>query len=78
MPIINMLSEQSRFKVFKAYNGIEAVKKFKERIHSSCNNLNCTKYDFKIILMDLQMPMKDGFEACEEILNYQKYLIRSG
>jgi hypothetical protein len=48
-----MLSEQSIFKVFKAYNGIEAVKKFKERLHSSCNNLNCTKYNFKIILMDL-------------------------
>jgi CheY-like chemotaxis protein len=54
--------------VVRAFNGEDAVRKFEKRIKGSCKNLSCTKYQFKLILMDLQMPIKDGFEACEEIL----------
>jgi CheY-like chemotaxis protein len=58
----------SIFEVVRAFNGEDAVRKFEKRIKGSCKNLSCTKYQFKLILMDLQMPIKDGFEACEEIL----------
>ena len=32
----------------------------------------CTKKYFKLAIMDLMMPVMDGFEATERILEYQK------
>ncbi len=45
--------------IIKANNGIEAVKLFKE-----------TKPDF--LFMDIQMPEMNGYDAAEEIRNYEK------
>ncbi len=43
-----------KFKIYKAQNGKEAIKKCKEN-------------DFDIILLDLEMPIMSGFEACKKI-----------
>lgn len=44
-----------------ALNGIEGVKKIKEKIHSSCCNF------YKIIFLDVEMPFKDGVDTMKEI-----------
>ena len=48
-----------------ARNGEEAVNIFKERLNLPCK---CKKKHIKLIIMDLMMPVMDGFEATEKIL----------
>jgi len=52
------LLEKHNIQVFVANNGQEAIDIFKHN-------------EFDVVLMDCQMPIKDGFEASEEINNYQ-------
>jgi signal transduction histidine kinase/CheY-like chemotaxis protein len=57
--LIKKTLEDLGFDVEIANNGLEALEKRKER-------------DFDIIFMDIQMPIMDGVEATEEILEYEK------
>ncbi len=55
--IINVLSEYARkegFNVYEAVNGEEALSIFEQ-------------HPFDIVLLDVMMPYKDGFEVCREI-----------
>lgn len=53
--VIKALLESKEYGIIRANNGEEAVNYFK-----SCNNIS-------LILMDIQMPVMDGFTATEEI-----------
>lgn len=52
--ILNKYAEKEGFTVFTAYDGEETLKQFQKRL-------------FDIILLDVMMPKKDGFEVCREI-----------
>ena len=65
--------QQSRkFKIDEANNGLQAFEMFKKCHENGCDNNLCTNRGYKFIIMDLQMPVMDGFDASEAILKYQK------
>ena len=49
--------------VDKCLNGELAIESFKSRNHPGADS------PFKLIFLDLQLPVKNGFEVCEEINN---------
>ncbi|KAL4497088.1 hypothetical protein ABPG72_002244 [Tetrahymena utriculariae] len=51
-----------------ALNGEEGVQKFKQK--KKC--LSCGQSSYSLVLMDLNMPIKNGFEATFEIKQYNK------
>ena len=51
-----------------ALNGREAVNQIKQNVEE--NNTYCS---YKLILMDCNMPILDGYEATTEIRNYLYY-----
>ena len=63
MVIEETLKEQYGFKYEKANNGQEAVEAVRKRIDQGGAN-------FKLILMDLNMPVMDGIQATLAILDY--------
>jgi CheY-like chemotaxis protein len=62
-----MLKEMLEVKVDKAMNGKEAVILFKKNIYKECCN-----YRYKLVFMDLNMPVMDGYEATTDIIDLQK------
>ena len=58
----------------EAVNGDVAVKMYQKSMLKKCKLKNCEGY-YRLILMDLGMPMKDGFEASKDIIELQNDLI---
>ena len=54
-----------KVKIEKAFNGIEAVEKVKT-LYKTCTC--CKLYEF--IFLDIEMPEKNGFETCQDILKF--------
>ena len=53
--------------IHEACNGEEAIQMV-QKCHNGCQNPSCTNKQYQLIVMDLQMPKIDGFEAAEKIL----------
>jgi CheY-like chemotaxis protein len=58
----------------EARNGEIAVSEFKKSLASECG---CPNRGFKLVLMDIQMPVMCGIEAAEQILKmgYQTNIV---
>ena len=67
IPLEVMLSDIGSIKVLKAQNGLEAVKLYKQDLNKTCCN---TKIN--LVMMDLNMPLMNGFEAAKEIFKLHK------
>ena len=57
---ISMKLESENFRVTKAYDGIQALEKIKEEKPA-------------LIVLDVMMPKKDGYEVCDEIKKDPEY-----
>ena len=68
MPLCLMIDEEFSIKCDQAHNGLVAVQKFKNDFFKDCG---CGIH-YKLILMDLQMPNMNGFDATLEILKVMK------
>jgi len=55
-----MKLESENFKVAKAYDGIEGFDKIKEERPA-------------LVILDVMMPRKDGFQLCDELKNDDNY-----
>ena len=57
---VSMKLESENYRVVKAYDGIEAWEKIKEEIPD-------------LVLLDVMMPRKNGYDVCDEIKNDPQY-----
>ncbi|MBF0224272.1 MAG: response regulator [Desulfobacterales bacterium] len=57
---VSMKLESNNFRVAKAYDGVEGLEKIKEEKPS-------------LIILDVMMPRKNGYELCNEIKNNSEY-----
>jgi CheY-like chemotaxis protein len=64
IPLELLLEEFFSIPIERAVNGKEAVELFEANLMKTC----CQKY-FKLVLMDLNMPIMDGYEATLHILD---------
>ncbi|CAD8200344.1 unnamed protein product [Paramecium pentaurelia] len=63
---IEALLSQHKMKMDSAYNGQQAIEKIKQKLNSTC----CKTY--KLIFMDIEMPVKNGYQASKDITEILK------
>ena len=66
MTLIQVLKNIGEYQIEEAQNGKIAVQMFSDAVNQICN---CKNRGHKLILMDIQMPVMDGFEAATKILS---------
>ena len=59
--------KNSLFDITTACNGDQAVEQFSKRNFSYCHYKYCKNHKFKLIFMDIQMPVLDGIQATKKI-----------
>lgn len=67
-----MIQKHLKVQVDTALNGLIAYNKVKQNLMKSC----CQTY-FNYILMDIRMPVMDGFKASEKILSFHNEMKQS-
>jgi len=62
-----------------AANGQEALDQFQKREEATtgCSDALCQRSKYRLVFMDLNMPVMDGFDASSSILSYQESHPRS-
>ena len=65
LAVKQMVLEHFKMEVEEAINGKIALDMFKKEMQNECN---CSIRAYKLIIMDLQMPVMGGIEASREIL----------
>ena len=60
--VLSLIFSDLEFNVVVAHNGFEAFKEVQK-------SLTSPETSFDMILLDLNMPICDGYEACRKILN---------
>ena len=66
LQIIQLMFELNDFETTTAQNGHEAYELAVNSFNEDQNGYNSNLFD--IIVLDLNMPISDGFEACKNIL----------
>ena len=66
MVIASLIKEDFGIEVDEALNGAIALKMFKIGFNKKCG---CIFRSYQLIFMDIQMPVMDGKESSERILN---------
>ena len=59
---LNLILKKYGFLCDSTHNGLEAIKMIKKREASTTCDCN-----YKLVLMDCNMPVMDGYQACQEI-----------
>mmetsp|Transcript_578 Transcript_578/g.652 ORF Transcript_578/g.652 Transcript_578/m.652 type:complete len:167 (+) Transcript_578:1942-2442(+) len=76
MTLKMMIKGKFKLEPESASNGQEAFETFKNRLLAQSTRKNCEsgcmRGFFHLIFMDLNMPIKDGFEATKEILQFEE------
>lgn len=70
MPLTMLLQSKLNISVGKALNGAQAIEEFVNNRNQS-SDCNCGK-GYRLILMDINMPVMDGCTATKHILEFQK------
>ena len=65
MAVVSIIMDKYKIKPIEAINGKIAIDMFKEAMNKPCK---CPNRAYKLIFMDINMPIKDGYQATEEIL----------
>ena len=60
-----MIMENYQIEVDEAYNGEDALNMYKARFDLPCG---CIDRTYRLILMDIQMPVMDGIESSDNIM----------
>jgi len=65
MAVVSIIVDKYKIKPAEAANGKIAIDMFREAMEKPCQ---CANRAYKLVFMDINMPIKDGYEATREIL----------
>ena len=65
MAVVAIIFDKYKIKPTEAANGKIAIDLFREAMNKPCQ---CPNRAYKLVFMDINMPVKNGYEATEEIL----------
>jgi PleD family two-component response regulator len=69
MAITSIIKENFKIEVHEANNGEKAVEMYKKAVSKKCK---CRDRVYRVIFMDIQMPVLDGIQATIQIIEFIK------